>query len=33
VDTVPPLAKGYLRLAAKWSLFGYAFLFAAATFA
>jgi hypothetical protein len=27
------LAKGYLRSAAKWNMFGYVFLFAAATFA
>jgi hypothetical protein len=27
------LAKGYQRSAAKWSMFGYVFLFAAATFA
>ena len=27
------LAEGYLRSAAKWNMFGYVFLFAAATFA
>jgi hypothetical protein len=27
------LAKGYLRSAAKWSMFGYVFLFTAAVFA
>ena len=27
------LAKGYLRSAAKWNMFGHVFLFAAATFA
>ena len=27
------LAKGYQRSAAKWNVFGYVFLFAAATFA